>query len=54
MTDLDPQSTADFWDAYVRAAGGGAMLAQAGRTFAGAAPELCSPAGSRRRIQPAA
>ena len=24
MTNLDPQSTADFWDAYIRAAGGGA------------------------------
>jgi hypothetical protein len=24
MTNLDPQTTADFWDAYVRAAGGGA------------------------------
>lgn len=24
MTNLDPQTTADFWDAYIRAAGGGA------------------------------
>jgi hypothetical protein len=54
MTNLDPQTTADFWDAYVRAAGGGAKRAQAGRTFAGAPPELCSPIGSRRPIQPAA
>jgi hypothetical protein len=53
MTNLDPQTTADFWDAYVRAAGG-AKLAQSGRTFAGAPPELCSPFGSHRRIQPAA
>ena len=48
MTNLDPQTTADFWDAYVRAAGGGATLAQPGRTFAGAPPELCSPVGSHR------
>ena len=54
MTNLDSQTTADFWDAYVRAAGGSAKLAQAGRTFAGAPPELCSPVGSHRRIQPAA
>ena len=54
MTNLDPQTTADFWDAYVRAAGDGAKLAQAGRTFAGAPPEHFSPVGSHRRIQPAA
>ena len=40
MTNLDPQTTADFWDAYVRAAGASANLAQVSRTFG--------------RIQPAA
>ena len=52
MTNLDPQTTTDFWDAYVRAAG--ADLAQVSRTFAGAPPELCCGVGSHRRIQPAA
>ena len=52
MTNLDPQTTADFWDAYVRAAGGGAKLAQAGRTFSG--PTSALRFGSHRRIQPAA
>ena len=50
MTNLDPQTTADFWDAYVRAAGAGANLAQVSRTLAGVPPELCSPVGSHRRI----
>jgi hypothetical protein len=31
MTNLDPQTTADFWDAYLRAAGAGTNLAQVGR-----------------------
>jgi hypothetical protein len=26
--DLDPQTTGDFWDAYLRAAGAGTKLAQ--------------------------
>ena len=54
MTNLDPQTTADFWDAYLRAAGTRANLAQASRAFAGSTPELCSQAGSHRRIRPAA
>jgi len=30
--DLDPQTTGDFWDAYLRAAGAGTKLAQVSRT----------------------
>jgi len=41
--DLDPQTTGDFWDAYLRAAGAGTELARGGRTFPDAAHELCSP-----------
>ena len=33
MTNLDPQTTGDFWDAYLRAAGAGTKLAQVSRTF---------------------
>jgi hypothetical protein len=43
MTNLDPQTTGDFWDAYLRAAGAGTKPAQVSRTFPGAAHELCSP-----------
>ena len=50
MTNLDPQTTADFWDAYLRAAGARANLAQVSRTLGGVPPELCSPVGSHRRI----
>ncbi|HXO78366.1 MAG TPA: hypothetical protein VN856_00585 [Mycobacterium sp.] len=32
MTNLDPQTTGDFWDAYLRAAGAGTKLAQVSRT----------------------
>ena len=32
MTNLDPQTTADFWDAYILAANIGANLAQVSRT----------------------
>ena len=53
MTNLDPQTTADFWDAYLRAVAR-ANLVQISRTLAGAPPELCSPVVSHRRIQPAA
>ena len=43
MTNLDPQTTGDFWDAYLRAAGAGTKLAQVSRTFPDAPHELCSP-----------
>jgi hypothetical protein len=43
MTNLDPQTTGDFWDAYLRAAGAGTKPAQVSRTFPGAAHALCSP-----------
>ena len=33
MTNLDPQTTDDFWDAYLRAASAGTKLAQLSRTF---------------------
>ena len=45
MTNLDPQTTADFWDAYVRAADAGTNLARVSPTFPGAAHKLCSPVG---------
>jgi len=35
MTNLDPQTTADFWDAYVTAADAGADLVSVSRTPAG-------------------
>jgi hypothetical protein len=41
--DLDPQTTGDFWDAYLRAASAGTKLAQVSRTFPDAPHELCSP-----------
>ena len=43
MTDVDPQTTGEFWDAYLRAAGAGTALAQVSRTFSDAPHELCSP-----------
>lgn len=43
MTNLDPQTTGDFWDAYLRADGAGTKLAQVSRTFPDAPHELCSP-----------
>jgi hypothetical protein len=43
MTNLDPQTTADFWDAYLRAADAGTNLAQVSRTLPAAPHELCSP-----------
>ena len=58
MTNLDPQTTADFWDAYLRAAGASTNLAQVSRTFPDAPHELCSPVSdpvsSVPRIAPAA
>ncbi len=39
MRDLDPQTTADFWDAYLRAAGTGTNLTQVSRAF----PEVGVP-----------
>ena len=41
--DLDPQTTGDFWDAYLRAASAGTKLAQVTRTFRDAPHERCSP-----------
>ena len=35
MMDLDPQTTADFWHAYVTAADAGADLGETSRTLAG-------------------
>ena len=48
MTNLDPQTTGDFWDAYLRAAGAGTKLAQVSRTPV-SRPVSCVP-----RILPAA
>jgi len=45
MTNLDPQTTADFWDAYLRAAGAGTKLPQVSRTSPGAPQELGCPVG---------
>ena len=39
MTNLDPQTTGDFWDAYLRAASAGTKLAQVSE----APHERCSP-----------
>jgi hypothetical protein len=44
MTNLDPQTTGDFWDAYLRAAGAGPKLAQVSRTFPDDPQKRCSPA----------
>ena len=58
MTNLDPQTTGDFWDAYLRAAGAVTKLAQVSRTFPDAPHELCSPVSGpvsyMPRIAPAA
>ena len=43
MTNLDPQTTADFWDAYLRAAAAGTNLAQDSRTLPVGPHELSSP-----------
>jgi hypothetical protein len=43
MTNLDPQTTGDFWHAYLRAAGVGTELSQVSGTFPDAPHELCSP-----------
>ena len=40
MTNSDPQTTGDFWDAYLRAAGAGTNLSQVNRTFLDAPQEL--------------
>jgi hypothetical protein len=44
MTNLDPQTTADFWDAYLCTAAG-SNLAQVNRTLPGAPLELGCPVG---------
>ncbi|HME79630.1 MAG TPA: hypothetical protein VKI00_29400 [Mycobacterium sp.] len=58
MTSLDPQTTTDFWEAYLRAADAGTNLAQVGRTFPVALQQLCSPisgpVSSVPRLAPAA
>ena len=58
MTNLDPQTTGDFWDAYLRAASAGTKLARVSRTFPDAPHELCSPVSGPvsyvPRIAPAA
>ena len=58
MTNLDPQTTGDFWDEYLRAAGAVTKLAQVSRTFPDAPHELCSPVSGPvpyvPRIAPAA
>jgi hypothetical protein len=43
MTNLDPQTTGDFWDAYLRAAAAGTKLSQVSRTFLDAPHEIRSP-----------
>ena len=43
MTDVDPQTTGEFWDAYLRAAGGGSKLAKVSRTIPDAPHELPAP-----------
>lgn len=43
MTNLDPQTTADFWEAYRRAADAGTSLAQISRTLPNTPHEPCSP-----------
>ena len=58
MTNLDPQTTGDFWDAYLRAASAGTNLEQISRTFPDAPHELCTPVSGPAsyvpRIAPAA
>jgi hypothetical protein len=51
MTSLDPQTTADFWDAYITAAGAGALNGQSLRQVTSAqrrADPACSGAGPRK------
>jgi hypothetical protein len=43
MTNRDPQTTADFWDAYLLAADANTNLAQVTRAFSLAPHELCAP-----------
>ena len=43
MTNLDPQTTADFWEAYLRAGNASTKLAQVSRTFPNAPHEPDSP-----------
>jgi hypothetical protein len=40
VTNLDPQTTGDFWDAYLRAAGAGTNVSPVGSTFPDAPDEL--------------
>jgi hypothetical protein len=58
MTDVDPQTTGEFWDAYLRAAGAGSKLAQVSRTIPDATHKLRSPVSGPLpgvpRIAPAA
>ena len=58
MTNLDPQTTGDLWDAYLRAVSAGTNLAQVSHTFPHAPHELCSPVSEPvpyvPRIAPAA
>jgi hypothetical protein len=57
MTNLDPQTTGDFWDAYLRAASAATNLAQVS-AFPDAPHEPCSPVSGPvsyvPRIAPAA
>jgi hypothetical protein len=51
MTSLDPQTTADFWDAYVTAADAGSPNGQSLRRVTSAqrrANPACSGAGPRK------
>jgi hypothetical protein len=43
MTNSDPQTTGDFWDAYLRAAGACTNLSQVSHAFPDTPHELCSP-----------
>jgi hypothetical protein len=58
MANLDPQTTDDFWEEYLRAASAGTKLAQVSRTFPDAPHERCSavsgPVSYVPRIAPAA
>jgi hypothetical protein len=57
MTNLDPQTTGDFWDAYLRAAGAGTNLSQVSPSLPDAQHKLSSvdgPASRVPRITPAA
>jgi hypothetical protein len=58
MTDVDPQTTGEFWDAYLRAAGAGSKLAPVRRTIPDDPHELPAPVSGPvpcvPRIAPAA